>query len=242
MSSVDYNPTDLGNHWYQSDVWPIPVNITDLYLVNTPNPHSGQLLESGADSDYNEIIYNPENTTATIGGNNLVLPSGMYDQSSLENRQDVLLYETSELINPITTVGRINVTLYFSSNCTDTDVTVKLTDVYPDGRSMLLTDSILRLRYRNGFLTPELMIPGTIYELTISLSSTAYVFNSGHKIRLAISGSNYPRFESNPNTGEDLLQNSTYYSAQNRIYCNTTYPSMISLPTPDYDSLQSFAF
>ncbi|MHA1111244.1 MAG: CocE/NonD family hydrolase [Promethearchaeota archaeon] len=242
MSSVDYNPDELGNHWYQSDVWPILVNTTGLYLINDVDPHSGQLSITSSDSLYNEIVCNPENTTETIGGNNLVLPSGMYDQSSVENRHDVLLYETADLFDPITLVGQTNITMYFSSNCSDTDITVKLTDVYPDGRSMLISDSVLRLRFRNGFISPTLMNPGTIYEITIALSSTAYVFNAGHKIRLAVSGSNYPRFDVNPNTGEPLWGNTTYYSAQNRIYCNSTYPSMISLPTPDYESLQSFVF
>ncbi len=186
--------------------------------------------------------YDPGNIIPTIGGNNLVLPSGMFDQSSLETRNDILLFDTPELVDPLTVVGRINVTLYVSSNCTDTDITVKLTDVYPDGRSMLITDTILRLRYRDGFTESNLMTSGTIYEINISLGSTAYVFNTGHKIRLALSSSNYPRFETNPNTGEPLWQNSTYNIANNSVYCNSTYPSLIAFPTPDYQSLYPFVF
>jgi putative CocE/NonD family hydrolase len=237
MSSVDYNIEGLGNHWYQSDIWPIPFNVSNFYLDS-----SGGLNTSSSDSGYNEVEWDAGNVTTTIGGNNLVIAAGMYDQSSLENRNDVLLYTTAALTEAVTTVGSINITLYVSSNCTDTDFTVKLTDVYPDGRSMLITDSILRMRNRNSLSTWEFMNPGTVYEITLSLVSTAYVFNVGHQIRLAISGSNFPRFEGNPNTGDALWQNSTYYTSQNRIYCNTTYPSMISLPTPDYESLQTFVY
>jgi putative CocE/NonD family hydrolase len=107
---------------------------------------------------------------------------------------------------------------------------------------MLITDSIIRARNRNSLSTWEIMTPGTIYEITVQLESTAYLFNTGHKIRLAISGSNFPRFEVNPNTGDALWQNSTYYTAHNRFYCNTTYPSHISLPLVDYASLSPFTF
>jgi len=237
MSSVDFNPENLGNHWYQSDVWPVPYNATKLYLNS-----SGGLNPNSMDTPYRLVEWGAENTTNSIGGNNLVLQAGTYDQSSVENRHDVLLYDTPVLTEIIPTIGNINVTFFMSSNCTDTDIAVKITDVYPDGRSMLITDSIIRSRNRNSLSTWEMMNPSAIYEITLSLDSTAYVFNSGHKIRLAISGSNYPRFESNPNTGDALWQNSTYYTAQNRFYCNTTYPSHISLPTVTYSSLNSFVF
>ncbi|TFG20459.1 MAG: CocE/NonD family hydrolase [Promethearchaeota archaeon] len=242
MSSIDYNSDELGNHWSQSDSWPIPINVTSLFLASTGDPHSGSLSDISVDSAPSEILYDPGNPTDTIGGNNLVLAAGTYDQTSLESREDVLLFETSDLLEPVTVVGKTNITFYFSSNCTDTDITVKLTDVYPDGRSMLICDSILRLRYRNGISSGELMTPGTIYEITIQLPSTTYVFNEAHKIRLAISGSNYPRYFANPNTGEPIWQNTTYYIAENTFYSNSTHPSVISLPTPEYTSLMPFVF
>ena len=101
--------------------------------------------------------------------------------------------------------GDLKVIFYASSDALDTDFTAKLTDVYPDGRSMLIADGIIRARYRNSLSRPELMTPGTIYRLEIDLWATSIVFNTGHRIRLAISSSNYPRFDVNPNTGGDTL-------------------------------------
>ena len=244
MSSLDYNPCKMANRWYFSDEWPVPSNVTNLYLTIREDLERNDLIVIPNDPVINSLYWdwNPTNPTASIGGNNLVIPAGMYDQSLVEDRLDVILFETLELDDPITVIGQMNATLFVSSNCTDTDITVKITDVYPDGRSMLVMDSILRLRNRNNLTDWEFMVPQSIYEITIPLESTAYLFNQGHKIRLAISSSNYPRFEINPNTGDPLWQNSTYYIARNSVFCNTTYPSRIAFPTIDYSILHPFVF
>ncbi|MCK5031163.1 MAG: CocE/NonD family hydrolase, partial [Thermoplasmatales archaeon] len=116
----------------------------------------------------------------TIGGQNLVLPQGPKDQSPVENRDDVLLFTSPVLTEPVGATGPIKARLFVSSSCVDTDFTVKLTDVYPDGRSMLITDSILRMRNRNGRDHWEFMTPGEIYEIEVDLWSTSYVWNTGH--------------------------------------------------------------
>jgi hypothetical protein len=107
---------------------------------------------------------------------------------------------------------------------------VKLTDVYPDGRSMLITDGILRMRNRNGVDHWEFMESGEIYEVEVDLWSTSYIWNTGHKIRVSVSSSNYPRFLNNPNTADAIYQNSTYNIAENTIHLGSDTPSCIILP------------
>ena len=144
-----------------------------------------------------------------------------------------LWFGTPELIESVETVGRIFGNLFVTSNCTDTDFTVKLTDVYPDGRSMLITDGSLTVRSRNNY-TSEAFMSGNqtdVYELFVDLWSTAYVFAPGHKIRIAISSSNYPRFAVNPNTGAPLAYNYLNYNiANNTLLVGPGYPSCIILP------------
>ena len=155
---------------------------------------------------------------------------GPYDQRSLENREDVLVFTTDVLSDPVWITGPVKARLFVSSDCPDTDFNVKLTDVYPDGRSMLISDGIIRMRNRNGCDHWEFMQPGEIYEVEIDLWSTAYLFNTGHQIRVSVSSSNYPRFLANPNTKEPLAQNDSYAIAQNNLYIGGSYPSSIILP------------
>jgi putative CocE/NonD family hydrolase len=120
--------------------------------------------------------------------------------------------------------------LFVSSDCPDTDFTVKLTDVYPDGRSMLIIDGILRMRNQNGTDHWELMSPGTIYQVDVDLWSTSYIWNTGHQIRVDISSSNYPRCLNNPNTADGMHKNTTYAIAQNTIYIDSVHSSCLLLP------------
>jgi putative CocE/NonD family hydrolase len=131
---------------------------------------------------------------------------GPRDQHSVEMRDDVLVYSTPVLEQPVEVTGPIELCLFVSSSALDTDFTAKLVDVYPDGRTMILTEGILRVRYRNSFTDPELMEPGKVYELRLNLWATANVFLPGHRIRLEVSSSNFPRFDRNSNTGGVLLK------------------------------------
>jgi putative CocE/NonD family hydrolase len=207
--------------------------------------HSNKSLLPSVSSDLQDLLsyeYNPNDPVETIYGGNLALPAGTWDQQSVESRGDVLVFSTPTLTEPITVVGQITTTLFIESNCTDTDFTVKLTDVYPDGRSMLITDTILRARNRLGYSDWNFLDEGIVYELTIPLDSTAYLFNEGHKLRIDISSSNFPRFETNPNTGDALWSNDTTYVANNSIHLSSTYASKISIPTVDYENLIPFSF
>jgi putative CocE/NonD family hydrolase len=181
------------------------------------------------------FLYDPTNPVPSLGGTNLMISPGPYDQSSIENRSDVLIFETPTLTERIDVVGHMFARLWVMSNCTNTDFTVKLTDVYPDGKSMLISDGIINAIRRDGYDkdAAPLNSVGPI-PLTIDLWSTAYQFNIDHKIRIAISSSNYPRFAINPNTGVPQEIYSYQYLdrfiANNTILVGPDYPSSISLP------------
>jgi putative CocE/NonD family hydrolase len=152
------------------------------------------------------------------------------DQRRLESRPDVLVFTTDVLTRPVEVTGRIRAKLYVSSDCPDTDFTAKLTDVYPDGRSMLVTDGIRRARFRRSFEREDFLEPGKVYELDVDLWSTSLIFNKGHRIRVAVSSSNAPRFEPNPNTGHAFRADKETRIATNTLHLSERYPSQILLP------------
>jgi len=220
------DPSAPGNEWRYADDWPIPATETSWYLHN-----NGELSTSPAgQSEPMSYLYDPIHPVPTIGGQNLNLARGPYDQSSVEERDDVLVFTSDILAEPYEATGPIKARLFVTSNCPDTDFTVKLSDVYPDGRSMLITDGILRMRNRNGVDHWELMEPGEIYEVEVEAASTSYIWNTGHRIRVAVSSSNYPRFLNNPNTADGIYKNSTYTIAENTVYVGPDTPSCIILP------------
>jgi len=219
-----------GNVWRQVDTWPVPHQAVAWYF------HKGGLLstdppaETGTSLSYD---FDPRNPVETLGGGNLILKRGPMDQRPVEGRPDVLLFSTPPLTEPIEVTGRITVKLWASSSCPDTDFTGKLCDVYPDGRSMIVQDGIVRARYRQSLSEPTLIEPGKIYPFEIDLWSTSIVFNKGHRIRVAISSSNAPRFDPNPNTGASFdYPSDKHVVAKNTIYLDKDRPSHIILPQP----------
>jgi len=226
------DPTDPdapGNEWRTAQTWPIPATLTPFYF------HAdGTLSKSGPKEEKASLSYkyDPKNPVPTVGGANLLIPLGPKDQRKVENRPDVLLFTTGVLKEPLEVTGRIKAILWASSSAADTDFTAKLTDVYPDGRSMLVLDGIIRAGYRNGFEKSELMKPGTIHKFEIDLWSTSLIFNRGHRIRVAISSSNSPRFEPKPNMGEHSGHGEKTVVAANTIYFDAAHPSHILLPIP----------
>lgn len=215
-----------GNEWRAADDWPPTHTDTNWYL------HENGGLSTTYPSNYEslEYTYDPTDPVPTSGGQNLNLPAGPFDQTPVESRDDVLVFTSDILTEPYEATGQIVAKLFVTSNCPDTDFTVKLTDVYPDGRSMLITDGILRMRNRNGADHWEFMESGEIYEIEVDMWTTSYIWNTGHKIRVAISSSNYPRFLNNPNTEDPIAQNNTYNIADNTIYLDSNHPSCIILP------------
>jgi hypothetical protein len=225
--------TAPGNEWRSADVWPPEYTESKWYF------HEDELLSTTIPSSYESLnySYDPTDPVPTIGGQNLNLPAGPYDQTSIEGHDDVLIFTSDVLTEPYEATGPIIVKLFVSSDCPDTDFTVKITDVYPDGRSMLITDGILRMRNRNGTDHWEFMEPGEIYEIEVDMWSTSYIWNTGHRIRVAVSSSNYPRFLNNPNTNDPMAQNTTYNVAQNTIYLDADHPSCVILPEPNQEAL-----
>jgi predicted acyl esterase len=224
------DPTDPkapGNFWRNVDTWPPKATVTPFFLLP-----DGKLVAGGEPTGQGSksYQYDPAKPVPTVGGAELGADIGPKDQRKIESRDDVLLFTTDVLTEPIEVTGRLSAKLFVSSDCPDTDFTCKLTDVYPDGRSMLVTDGILRARFRQSFREEKLMEPGKVYEITVDLWSTSLVFNKGHKIRVAISSSNAPRFDPNPNTGHAFRADKETRIAKNTIYFSEGYPSRLLLP------------
>jgi putative CocE/NonD family hydrolase len=220
-----------GNEWRTATTWP-PFTATEqtLYLRT-----GGTLDETQPDSDEaaDTYTYDPANSVPTTGGNNMLLDDGPYDQSAVEGRSDVLTYTTAALTSTIEVTGTIRATIWIQTDAVDTDVSVRVSDVYPDGRSMLITEGILRTRFRNGsFASETLMVPNTPTRIDVDLWPTSIVFNTGHRIGVAVTSSNSPRFEPNPNTGVAFqLDDETTQTAHIEILHNAAYPSAVVLPT-----------
>jgi predicted acyl esterase len=154
----------------------------------------------------------------------------------LSERPDVLVFQTEPLAEPVEVTGPIEVHLWISSSAVDTDFTAKLVDVhppnedYPEGFDMLLTDSIIRCRYRAGFDREVLMTPGEAYPVTIALQATSNLFDVGHRIRIDVSSSNWPRLDVNPNTGEPMGRHTHLVVAEQTVYDDAAHPSHVVLP------------
>lgn len=233
MGDLTTNSTQW-NRWATADAWPIPATNTTLYLAS----NSTISLTKSAEAKNFTYIFDPHNPIDTKGGANLNSDNrGPKDQRNVESNRADLIYFNSTITSPFTITGRIWAHLYITSNCTDTDFTVKLTDTYPDGRNMLICDGILRMRSREGQDKVVFMDGSgtTVYEAWIDLWSTSYVFNTGHTLSIGISSSNYPRFDVNPNTGGTIMPfNSTTPAnyAKNSVVISNDYPSSLILPVP----------
>jgi predicted acyl esterase len=224
------DPTDPkapGNYWRHADDWPPPAKATEFYF-HPDNTLVREVAPKG--DDRKTYAYDPRDPVPNTGGQELGVPLGPMDQRKVEKRPDVLLFTSEELKEPVEATGRITAKLFVSSDCPDTDFTVKLCDVYPDGRSMLVTDGILRARYHKSFEKESLLEPGKVYELNVDLWSTSLAFNKGHRIRIAVSSSNSPRFEANPNTGKAFRADKETRVAKNTLHLSAKHPSHIVLP------------
>lgn len=218
--------TAPGNYWRSADTWPPPSTSTPFYL------HADHSLGTNKHTSDEELRYkyDPADPVPTRGGQNLMIDKGPMDQQSIEGRPDVLLFTTEPLKEPLEVTGRITARLFISSDCPDTDFTVKLTDVHPDGKSLLVTDGIRRASLRNSYEKNEPLALGEVYELEIDLWSTSLIFNKGHRIRVAVSSSNSPRFEPNPNTGDAHPVPGKSRVAKNTVHLSAKHPSAIVLP------------
>jgi putative CocE/NonD family hydrolase len=181
--------------------------------------------------------YDPNNPVLTLGANgshfsvpNLIM-TGPIDQRANESRQDVLVYSTSELKEDTEVIGPVEARLFAASSAKDTDFTIKLIDVYPDGRALNITEGIVRARFRNSIWDkPSLIQPGKIYEYKVELLPIAIIFRKGHRIRIHVSSSSWPLWDRNQNTGNPIGMDAKMIVAQQTIYHDTSHPSRIILP------------
>jgi putative CocE/NonD family hydrolase len=198
-------------------------------------------------NDSSTFLYNPYDPSPTIGGPTLRndLVQGPYDQRALvESRQDVLIFSSEQLQEDLKLKGNVKVHLRVSSDRPDTDFDIRLTDVYPDGRSMLINDAVMRMRFRNGFTLAQssMMVPGVVYDCEITLPASCITFLNGHRIRIIISSSNYPRFNRNMNNGNEMYPGKSTDSllnplqANNTVYFNADQVSYIDLPIEGYNN------
>ena len=181
------------------------------------------------------FTYDPANPTPTRGGpicctGNPADRSGPIDQSDVEKRRDVLVYTSESLGEPLRIAGPLSADFYVASNVPDTDLVVKLVDVFPDGTALNIQEGALRLRYRDGFEKPHLMHPDEIYRVTVDLRAIAWFLPKGHRLRLQISGSNFPRLERNLNTGGRNFDETVGQVAVNRIYSGPRRASSVTIP------------
>jgi uncharacterized protein len=228
------------NDWQDFNQWP-PARLkeTRYYFHSSGIANSlrgdGELSAAAPASEKpDKYIYDPADPVPTIGGplccDGAQLAPGPQGQRPDENRDDVLVYTTPPFTQDFTITGPVKVDLYASSSAVDTDFTAKLVDVWPNGFAQNLTEGILRARYRNSSATAEFLNPGEIYKFAIDLWATSNSFLIGHRLRVEISSSNFPRFSRNLNSGQDPETGMRFVKATNTIYHDAAHPSAIVLP------------
>ncbi|MBI4639335.1 MAG: CocE/NonD family hydrolase [Candidatus Tectomicrobia bacterium] len=241
-----------GGYWHNEPDWPLPGTSFIQYYLHGDGSLSSEIDGERATLPPSSFTFDPKNPVPTIGGGisaaNPIMEPGAYDQRGrsdfhgskdtlpLNSRSDILTFQTSLLEQDVEVTGPIEMHLWASSSAVDTDFTAKLIDVhppnsdYPEGLAINMTDSIIRARYRNGWEKAELMTPGEPYEFVFQLYPTSNIFKKGHKIRVDVSSSNWPRFDVNPNTGGPLGRENNYQIARQMVYHDADRPSHIVLP------------
>lgn len=239
----------VGGAWRDEQEWPLARTSYTPYYVHADGTLSPNKPGASVPTKY---LFDPMNPVPTIGGNvsseGPLMPRGAADQRCrkelwtckdtlpLSARNDVLVFQTPPLDREVEVTGRLVVNLWVSSNAPDTDFTAKLVDVYPpskdfpQGIDLSVADGIVRARYRDSWEKATRMQPGKIYEVSLEMYPTSLRFGKGHRIRLDISSSNFPRFDVNPNTGEPLNKNRRWAIAENAIYHDAGHASHIVLP------------
>ena len=228
------------NEWRDEDDWPLARAKNALYYLHSSGGANG-LSGNGSlsatapeEEKADQYVYDPSDAVPTIGGplccQALPTGNGPQDQRPAEERPNVLVYTTSAVAKDTEVTGPVSLELYVSTSVVDTDFTGKLVDVWPDGFAQNLTEGILRLRYRNSQEKPELANPGATYHITVDLWATSNVFLAGHKLRLEVSSSNFPRFDRNLNTGEEQARATRMVKATNVIYHDKARPSALIVP------------
>jgi len=226
------------NKWQSAETWPPQsAELVTLYLNSKGNANSvfgdGVITTNtpGPEDNPDAFTYDPEYPVPMLGGGFCCLGSaykpGSFDQRQREARNDILIYSTGPLKEGVEISGNIEITFYVSSDVKDTDFTVKLLDVYPDGRAYNLAETIQRVRYRKGYDKEVFMEKGKVYKLPVSSMSTSNFFAPGHRLRIEVSSSNFPRFARNLNTGGNNYDEIEGVVAHNKVHHCAVYPSQI---------------
>jgi putative CocE/NonD family hydrolase len=226
------------DEWRFENDWPLArTDFTRVYLGSDGRANSAEgngyltfdPARGSAASD--EFEYDPSNPVPTVGGQSLFLVNtGPRDRRDVEQRDDVLVYTSDPLAEEIEVTGPVELRLYAATTARDTDFTAALIDVHPDGRAIIVAEGIVRARYRASLEEPSLVEPGGVYEYAISLWETSQAFKTGHRLRLEVSSSNFPRFDRNLNTGGPIGFEDRYETARQTIFHSGRYPSHLLLP------------
>jgi uncharacterized protein len=240
------------NRWESSSTWPPEGAQTKTFYLSSEGGANtlygdGSLAESPPSADHpDNFVYDPGNPVPTYGGGGCcegnAVHFGSFDQRPVEARNDVLVYTTPSFSSGTEISGPISVSLYVSSSAKDTDFTFRVDDVYPDGRAFNLIENIQRMRYRDGYdKRPVWMEPGRIYKVTFQPIDFSNYFSPGHRLRLEISSSNFPRFDRNLNTGGNNYDETNFVIAHNSVHHSSGYPSKITVPVVPNPHLWQFA-
>jgi uncharacterized protein len=225
------------NRWRGENEWPLKRTHFTSYFIHSAG-HAASLkgdglmntTEPGGEAP-EQYTYDGNNPVPSVGGNNLVgATAGPLDQTRVEEREDVLVYSTPALEQDIEVTGPVKLVLWAASSARDTDFTGKLVDVHPDGKAYNLCDGILRAQYRNGMEKSTLLEPGKATLFEIDLWVTSNLFRRGHRIRLEVSSSNFPRFDRNPNSGKPFGTDTELLSARQTVFHDREHASHLVLP------------
>ncbi len=233
------------NIWQSADTWPpAGIEMTPWYLGSDGGANSlfgdGRLsLEAAPGAASDSFVYDPTVPVPSLGGGVCctggAVEPGSFDQRGIEARHDVLVYTSDPLDEAIEVTGSVEVTLWVGSDARDTDFTVKLVDVHPDGTAYNIDETIQRARFREGYEREVFMEPGEVYRLEVSPMTTSATIGAGHRLRVEISSSNFPRFARNLNTGGNNAEEAEGVPARNVVYHSAEYPSQIRLPIVQHD-------
>ena len=228
------------NQWREEESWPLARARSTRYFLhskgsaNSTRGNGSLSTTAPGNEPSDKFTYDPAKPVPTIGGplccDSDHLAPGPRDQRSVEERDDVLVYSTPPLDRALEVTGPVRLEFFTSSSALDTDFTAKLVDVLPDGTAINLTEGILRARYRDSQATPTLLAPGRVVPLSIDLWATSNVFPAGHRLRLEVSSSNFPRFDRNLNTGELAANSAKWITATNTIFHDKAHPSALIVP------------
>lgn len=227
------------NRWRAEQEWPVArTRYTPLYLHSGGNANSrdgdGRLaFDAPGAQPPDHFTFDPDDPVPTCGGTTLLAfggDAGSCDQALVETRRDVLVYTSEPLAEELEVTGPVRMNLFAATSAPDTDFMVKLVDVRPDGTAFNVADGVIRARFRNSLEQPTLVTPGDVVEYHIDMWSTSHLFKAGHRIRIDITSSDFPRYDRNPNTGHDFGIDSILQKAEQTIFHDVHRASHIILP------------